>query len=152
MVMIREARADDSRGLASLRATWAAEQDPTTPDDPHFEDAYLNWMEANPRKFFVAEQDNQLIGMLNLLVFQRMPKPGKQASCWVYLGNVYVVPAFRNGGVGGRLVDASIEFSERIRAARMVLSPSSESQSFYRRLGFGPAEELRVRAIQAVRP
>ena len=149
MVMIREARTDDFRGLASLRAIWATEQDPATPDDPHFEDAYLNWMEANPRKFFVAEQGNQLIGMLNLLVFQRMPKPGKEASCWVYLGNVYVLPAFRNGGVGGRLVEASIEFSERICAARMLLSPSSESHSFYRRLGFRPAEELRVRTIQA---
>ena len=78
-------------------------------------------MEANPRKFFVAEQGSQLIGMLNLLVFQRMPKPGKEPSCWVYLGNVYVLPAFRNAGVGGRLVDASIEFSGRIRATLDLL-------------------------------
>ena len=149
MVTIREAGPDDLRRLASLRATWAAEQDPSTPDDPYFEDAYLTWMEANPRKFFVAEQGTQLIGMLNLLVFQRMPKPGKEPSCWVYLGNVYVLPAFRNAGVGGRLVQASVEFSERIRAARMVLSPSSESQGFYQRLGFRPATELRVRCFEA---
>lgn len=68
MVTIREATADDFSGLVRLRAAWASEQDPTTSVDPHFEDAFLSWMEANPRTFFVAEHGNQLVGMLNLLV------------------------------------------------------------------------------------
>ncbi|WP_066294154.1 GNAT family N-acetyltransferase [Arthrobacter sp. B6] len=76
-----------------------------------------------------------------------MPKPGKPASCWVYLGNVFVLPAHRNASTGGRLVEAAIAFSEGIGAARMVLSPSAESQGFYRRLGFHPAEELSMRKL-----
>lgn len=102
-------------------------------------------MDANPRKFFVAERDGQLVGMLNLMIFERMPKPGKEPSRWVYLGNAYVLPEYRNAGIGSRLVQASVEFSQSINAARMVLSPSAESRGFYARLGFQAAEELNVR-------
>src|SRR6478672_11569820 len=144
MLIIRDARPEDRSALVALRATWAAEQDPGLVDDPDFEDVYSGWMDANPRKFFVAEQDGELVGMLNLLVFERMPKPGKEPSCWVYLGNVYVLPAHRNAGIGAGLVQAAIGFARGINAVRMVLSPSSDSRRFYARLGFRPAEELNI--------
>src|SRR6478735_7483188 len=120
MLIIRDERPEDRSALAALRATWAAEQDAGLVDDPDFEDVYSGWMDANPRKFFVAEQDGELVGMLNLLVFERMPKPGKEPSRWVYLGNVYVLPAFRNAGIGGKLVEAAIGFSRDIQAVRIL--------------------------------
>jgi len=144
MLLIREDRPDDLARLAALRSVWAAEQDPGRPDDPEFAATYSDWADANPRKFFVAELDGELVGMLNLLVFERMPKPGKEPSCWVYLGNVYVLPAHRNAGIGAGLVQAAIGFSRGINAVRMVLSPSSDSRRFYARLGFRPAEELNI--------
>ncbi|MET3922682.1 GNAT family N-acetyltransferase [Arthrobacter sp. UYEF20] len=145
MLIVREGCTADAPGLARLRATWAAEQEPACKEDPDFEDNYREWMDANPRKFFVAEREGELIGMLNLMIFERMPKPGKESSRWVYLGNAYVLPEFRNTGIGGRLVQASIQFSQSIKAARMVLSPSAESRGFYARLGFQAAEELNIR-------
>ena len=74
----------------------------------------------------------------------RPPKPGTESSRWVYLGNSYVLPEFRNEGIGGRLVEASIRFAQGIKAVRMVLSPSDESRDFYARLGFEPAGELNI--------
>ncbi|NUU30061.1 GNAT family N-acetyltransferase [Arthrobacter sp. C9C5] len=144
MLIIRDECPEDRAGLAALRATWAAEQEPEPQDDPDFEDIYGGWMDANPRKFFVAEEDGELVGMLNLLIFERMPKPGKPPSRWVYLGNVYVLPDFRNAGIGAQLVQTAVEFSQGINAARMVLSPSPASRTFYARLGFQPADELSV--------
>lgn len=144
MQIVREECTDDRAALADLRATWAAEQEPGLPDDPDFEDPYSGWMDANPRRFFVAEEDGKLVGMLNLLNFERMPKPGKAPSRWVYLGNVYVLPGFRNAGIGSRLVHGGIGFSQGINAARMVPSPSPASRNFYARLGFQPAEELSI--------
>lgn len=144
MLMVREGRPEDTPGLAGLRVAWAAEQDPSLTDDPDFEGTYREWADAHPRTFFVAEQDGELVGMLNLMIFERMPKPGKEPSRWVYLGNAYVLPQFRNAGIGGRLVRASIEFSRDIKAVRMVLSPSPESKSFYARLGFEPAGDLNI--------
>jgi GNAT superfamily N-acetyltransferase len=147
MTTVRESRPSDAPGLAALRATWAAEQRPAHEDDPAFDTVFADWMDANPRKFFVAENDGGLVGMLNLMIFERMPKPGKAASRWVYLGNVYVLPEFRNAGIGGRLVEASIQFSQSVNAVRMVLSPSAESREFYARLGFRSAGELNILAF-----
>lgn len=82
--------------------------------------------------------------MLNLMIFERMPKPGKPASVWVYLANAYVLPAHRNHGVGGSLLDAAVEFARSINAARIVTSPSPAAKGFYARHGFEAAEELAV--------
>jgi predicted N-acetyltransferase YhbS len=142
MVTVREGTADDNPRLAELRAIWAAEQEPAPIEDPDFERVFLEWAKANPRQVFVAEQDGELIGMLNVMVFHRMPKPGKAASCWAYFGNVYVLPQHRNAGIGGQLVRAGIEFSRGIGAARIVLSPSADSRNLYERFGFKPAQEL----------
>ena len=144
MFIIREGRPDDVPGLATLRATWAAEQDPALIDDPAFDAAFREWMTASPRKFFVADYGGELVGMLNVMIFERMPKPATESSRWVYLGNAYVLPEFRNAGIGGKLVDASIRFAQSINAVRMVLSPSDESRDFYARLGFEPAAELNI--------
>jgi GNAT superfamily N-acetyltransferase len=144
MLTVREGTADDNTGLARLRAIWAAEQDPSGEEDPDFKRVFLDWAKANPRQVFVAEEDGELIGMLNVMVFHRMPKPAKAASCWVYFGNVYVLPQHRNAGIGGQLIRAGIEFSRSIGAARIVLSPSAQSRNLYERHGFKPAEELSV--------
>lgn len=130
MFIIREGRPDDVPGLATLRATWAAEQDPAPMDDPTFDAVFMEWMNASPRKFFVADYGGELVGMLNLMIFERMPKPGTESSRWVYLGNAYVLPEFRNAGIGGRLVEASIQFAQGIKAVRMVLSPPTHHAAF----------------------
>jgi len=148
MITIRETVDGDLPALAALRATWAAEQAPaadgTTVDPEAFLAALKRWLEANPRTFFLAEDDGVPVGMLNLMVFERMPKPGKDISRWVYMGNVFVLPDRRNAGIGAQLVEAALAYSREINAVRMLLSPSSESRSFYARLGFVPAEELNV--------
>lgn len=144
MLTIREGRPEDMPGLVTLRTAWAAEQEPALMDDPAFDSTFREWMETSPRKFFVADDDGEPVGMLNLMIFERMPKPGRKSSRWVYLGNVYVLPEFRNAGIGGQLVDASIQFSKSINAVRMVLSPSAESRDLYARLGFEPAGELNI--------
>ena len=118
--------------------------DPERPEPPvDFEGAFGIWLTANPRTFFVAEADagGDLIGMLNLSVFVRMPKPDRAASVWTYLANAYVLPAHRNAGVGAALVEAAVGYSRRLDAARIVASPSPASRAFYARNGFEPAEE-----------
>ena len=87
--------------------------------------------------------------MLNMLVVTRMPRPatggGSHTSQWGYISNVYVQPAHRDRGVGGRLLDAATTYADEHALARVVLSPSERSIPFYRRRGFGPATGLMVR-------
>lgn len=148
MLIIRCANTADTACLIRLRAAWVAEQIGAWIEDPDFESDYRAWQENNARTMFVAELDGTLIGMLNLMVFERMPKPGRKSTCWVYLGNAFVAAEYRNRGVGGQLLEAAVQFSQSIRAARIVLSPSDESQTFYARHGFAPAEELLVRRFE----
>ena len=151
--MIREGTPRDIPALAGLRAAWAGEQQGVQVSaGREYREAFGTWLQMNPRTFFVAEDaaagpgsaEPPLVGMLNLAVFERMPKPGKQASVWVYLANAYVLPAHRNAGVGTELVSAAIRHARRLGAARIVTSPSPASESFYARHGFEPAEELAV--------
>lgn len=149
MLSIRQARATDTPGLIQLRAAWVAEQTGGEPaEDPDFDNSYRTWQAKNERTMFVADLDGTLIGMLNLMVFERMPKPSKKSTCWVYLGNAFVVEDHRNGGVGSMLLDAAIHFSKNIQAARIVLSPSDDSQNFYARRGFEPAQELLIKRFE----
>lgn len=148
MLSIRQARSTDTPSLIRLRAAWVAEQSGEPTEDPDFENAYRTWQAKNARTMFVADLDGTLIGMLNLMVFERMPKPSKKSTCWVYLGNAFVVEDHRNGGVGSMLLDAAIHFSQNIKAGRIVLSPSEDSRTFYARHGFEPAEELLVKRFR----
>ncbi|MGO1517464.1 GNAT family N-acetyltransferase [Arthrobacter rhombi] len=148
MLIVRQSLPTDTSDLIKMRTEWVAEQTIEPIEDPDFASDYLSWEANNPRTMFVADLDGKLIGMLNLMVFERMPKPGKKSSCWVYLGNAFVAEDYRNGGVGGRLMEAAIQFSQGINAARIVLSPSDESQTFYARHGFEPAEELLVKRFE----
>ncbi|UWX97187.1 GNAT family N-acetyltransferase [Arthrobacter zhaoxinii] len=147
--MIREGTPQDVPALARLRAAWTAEAsiEPGCAEPAEeFIEAFRTWLAANPRTFFVAEADagDALIGMLNLSIFERMPKPGRPASVWVYLANAYVLQAHRNAGVGSGLLAAAVGYSRSLGAARIVTSPSPASKDFYARHGFEPAEELAV--------
>jgi len=79
---------------------------------------------------------------MNFVLFERMPRPGPDPGRWGYLANAYVRPDYRNQGIGGRLLDAILAYADDRGFARVVLSPSQRSVPFYRRAGFGPADEL----------
>ena len=117
------------------------------PADPDFEQRFAAWyaQEASRRIIWLAEVDGYVVGMVNLAVFERMPRPGRPASCWGYLGNAFVLAEHRNQGIGQRLLDALLDHADRNGFARVVLSPSERSIPFYHRAGFGAADVLMVR-------
>lgn len=147
MHTIRQATEDDIPALARLRAAWAAEQNSSTIDDPSFEKVFAEWHAANPRVTFVAELNGEVIGMMNLMIFNRMPKPGSTPSCWIYLGNAFVTAENRNGGVGSALMAGVVGYARKIEAVRIVLSPSPRSIEFYGRHGFDAASGLMIRQL-----
>jgi len=83
--------------------------------------------------------------MMNLAIFERMPRPGHEPSRWGYLGNAFILEAYRNQGIGTRLLNAVLGYADENHLARVVLSPSDRSVPFYQRAGFGPADSLMLR-------
>jgi GNAT superfamily N-acetyltransferase len=142
---VRMAGPEDVDLLAALRTAYAEEdQGPT--DDPEFGSRFAGWHvgAAQQRLFWIAEAGSRAVGMLNLSVFERMPRPGRPGSSWGYVGNVFVLAAHRNQGIGARLLDAALAHARRCGFARVVLSPSERAIPFYARAGFRPATSLMV--------
>lgn len=144
--LVRIATAADVPALAALRARWTRERDGQV-DDPDFEQRFGAWYEteASRRITWLAEVAGGPVGMVNLALFERMPAPGRPSSRWGYLGNAFVLEAFRDRGVGRMLLEGLLGYADAAGLARVVLSPSPRSVPFYRRAGFEPADMLLAR-------
>jgi GNAT superfamily N-acetyltransferase len=146
VIVIRQAADTDLPAIARLRSAWTQEQRGAV-DDPSFDDRLAQWYarESGRRLTWLAEAAGEPVGMVNMAVFERMPRPGPDPGRWGYLGNAFVLEAYRNQGIGGRLLDALLAYADDHGFARVVLSPSARSVPFYERAGFRPAESLLLR-------
>jgi GNAT superfamily N-acetyltransferase len=144
---IRIAAWEDRAALAALRRAWTEENDGAPIEDDAYEQRFDEWLEReqHQRVTWVALDGHEPVGMLNLLVYTRMPRPGRETSQWGYLANCFVRPQHRNGGLGARLLATCTAYADERGFARVVLSPSPRSVPFYARGGFEPATSLMVR-------
>ena len=145
MVEVRLARRADAPLVAALRAAWTVEVGGPAAD-PTFADRLCAWWEAEQgrRLTWLAVDGGTPVGMVNLAVFERMPRPGQPPSRWGYLGNAYVPAGRRSQGIGTALLQALLAHARAEGFVRIVLSPSERSLPFYRRAGFEPGTSLLV--------
>lgn len=146
---IRLATAADVGALAALRRAWT-EEDGRGGGDPHFEERFAQWFarEQQRRRTWLAERDGVPVGMLNLVLFDRMPRPSQSATGWAYVSNVFVLAGHRDVGVGRLLLDAAVSYAQERGLDRVVLHPSTRSIPFYRRAGFDTADSLMLRSFE----
>jgi GNAT superfamily N-acetyltransferase len=147
-IVIRRAGDADLTAITALRSEWTLEWDGAAAD-PGFARRFAEWFEreSERRITWLAEVDGRAVGMMNLAVFDRMPRPGEPPSSWGYLANAFVLPAYRDRGIGGKLLGALLGYADAHRFARVVLSPSQRAIPFYERAGFAPANSLLLRAL-----
>jgi GNAT superfamily N-acetyltransferase len=140
---VRRADAEDVPALAALRRAWTEEQHGEVVDHG-FEARFAEWFatESGRRVAWIASVDDHPVGMLNLAVFTRMPRPGVAPSRWGYIANVFVLARHRDAGVGRLLVDEATAYAREEDLVRLVLSPSPRSVPFYERAGFATTDRL----------
>ena len=92
--MIRRAEFADLAAIIELRREWTREEHGDIAD-PDFEENLTAWFgrEWSRRIVWLAEEGGRPVGMMNLAVYERMPRPGRALSRWGYLGNVFVLAA-----------------------------------------------------------
>jgi GNAT superfamily N-acetyltransferase len=153
---IRECGPADVPVLAHLRHALAEEQAGEAVEDADFARRFADWFEreSNQRITWLAEVASRPVGMLNLLVFTRMPRPRvadqpSRATQWGYIANAYVEAHHRDRGIGAALLAAATRYADRRGFARLLLSPSERSIPFYERAGFETATSLLVRTNPA---
>jgi GNAT superfamily N-acetyltransferase len=98
---------------------------------------------------WLADEGGRPAGMMNLAIYERMPRPGRALSRWGYLGNVFVRAAYRNRGIGSQLVSTALNYADQNGFARVVLSPTERSIPLYEGAGFGPAPARMLRTPTA---
>jgi GNAT superfamily N-acetyltransferase len=127
----------DGLAIASLRRAWTAE-DHGDVEDEGFEARFLDWYERESarRITWLAEVAGEPVAMMNLAVFERMPRPGRDVGAWAYLANAFVLAPYRNQGIGGLLLSALLAHADAHGYVRVVLRPSERSIPFYDRAGF----------------
>jgi GNAT superfamily N-acetyltransferase len=147
--LIRRAEHADLSAIVQLRREWTREEHGDIAD-PGFEENLAAWFarEWSRRIMWLAEVGGRPAGMMNLAIYERMPRPGRALSRWGYLGNVFVLAAYRNRGIGSQLVSAALNYADENGFARIVLSPTERSIPLYERAGFGPADALMLRTPQ----
>ena len=152
MTLIRIAGAEQSDldALIGLRRAWNEENAGGPIPDEQFDRNFEAWwrQEQGRRTFFLAEAEDggtgEAIGMANVLRYERMPTAGEPRTWWAYVGNVFVLPRYRNAGVGQQLMEALEAWARDNGADHLRLSPSDESRRFYARLGFRPSPVVQL--------
>lgn len=93
----------------------------------------------------VALNDGALAGTGSI----KLAEPGTKPDLSPWLGGMYVKPAFRNVGVGARIVRALEAKAAELGATSMYLS-ADKARSFYQRLGWTEVERVRPYGIKEV--
>ena len=134
---------------AAERAAEGSAEGASDTADPEFAGRFASWFdhESEQRTFWLAEGAGRPVGMLNLLVVRRMPRPGHVDRAWGYLGNLYVLPERRRQGVGTLLVDAALGEAMHRGLVRLVLHPNAGSLPFWRSRAFSETGDLWVREL-----
>ena len=154
--LIRIADLADGPAVAALRRAWTAEDHPAgghpagdqgDSADDDYEARFLDWYarESDHRINWLAELAGQPVAMMNLLIFERMPRPGLETGTWGYLANAFVLAAHRNRGIGTALLTTVIAYADGHGYLRIVLRPTEDAIPFYLRAGFFPDGGFLVR-------
>jgi GNAT superfamily N-acetyltransferase len=148
-VTIRPATDADKAGIRGMRWAWLEENDGHPVDDTGFADVFDEWwaLEAGHRRFWVAEVDGGLIGMVSVVTMRRMPQPGRTVAGWGYVHQMYVRPEHRNAGVGAELLAAAAATCRDEGFQHLLLHPTERAVPFYAREGFVPADFLLTRDL-----
>jgi GNAT superfamily N-acetyltransferase len=139
VIAVRVCGDGDVATIVALRRAWNEEDSGGPIDDAGFEARLAAWIDAerSKRTFFVAEVGGVAIGMANVLRYDRMPAAGRaSAGWWGYVGNVFVLPAHRDAGVGALLMAHILEWARANGYERLRLAPSDRAKPFYERLGY----------------
>ena len=143
---VRRARPEDAPLLARLRYEFRTELDPPTEDEAAFVERCSAWMADQLERqvwcCWLAVLDEVAVGTLWLQLIEKLPNPVGHRDFHGYVSSVYVVPRYRNTGVGSALLQACIDEAEARKLDALFLWPTDRSRPLYQRHGFSVSEDL----------
>lgn len=111
-----------------------------TPDEEGRSAEYIKEVIENPyREIFIAEKDDEIAGLAEVLIAKSQPFSVKKDIRWVALDNLVVSSRYKKLGIGSMLVDCVIDWAEDWNINRIelkVYEKNEEAFSFYINKGF----------------
>lgn len=144
---LRRARPADALPLARLRWEFRAAQDRPNEGRARFVRRCAAWMRAALARrtawvAWVASDGATIVGHVWVGVVEKIPNPVAEAERHAYVTNVYVAPAHRGAGLGGRLMAAALAWCDAHAIDSIVLWPTAKSRRLYGRHGFAAPPTL----------
>jgi len=142
MVLIRPATPGDAGDLAALRYEFRAGRKSAVEPRDSFVSRCAKWMagrlshEAAGWRCWIARDEPSPVGHVWLLAIDKIPNPVAERETHGYVTNLYVRPAFRGQGTGGRLLREALAWCRSNGVDAVILWPTPESRSLYARHGF----------------
>jgi ribosomal protein S18 acetylase RimI-like enzyme len=142
-VRIRACTPDDIEGVIALERLWEQEDIAYGDFNPMSREAYVAFLERFPAYFLVAESDGQLVGYIHASVQRDNPVeviPAQEP--YVAIEDIYVQPDYRDGDIGGALLERIFEIARQEGTQRFTVGTRSKETdrilTFYRSHGFIP--------------
>ena len=145
---IRVAVVRDAPALARMRYVFRCELGTPAEAEAAFVARCTDWMlkrlgdEDSRWLCWVAEEGGVIVGNLWLQRLEKLPNPVAEPEEHAYVTNVYVVPEWRDAGVGALLLEAALAWCRRSDVDAVLLWPSARSRRFYERYGFSARDDL----------
>jgi ribosomal protein S18 acetylase RimI-like enzyme len=90
----------------------------------------------------VEKEDGSLGGCMYLQCVDKVPSPGSLQEAWGYVTNAFISPELRGAGIGKSLLSLLIDTGRERNLELLLVWPSEEATSFYRRAGFRSVLEV----------
>lgn len=145
---VRSATPGDAERLARLRYEFRAAEDPAVEDRDRFVERCREWMRQQLRpgcdrwRCWVVEPDGRIRGHVWVHLFPKVPNPADEAERHAYLTNMFVEPELRGRGLGTALLETALDWCRDRALDSLILWPTEDSRSLYRRVGCEPSDGL----------
>lgn len=147
-ISVREAQPGDEERLSRMRYEFRAAEDPAMEPQDDFLDRCSMWMRARLDseeerwRCWVAEDGSRIVGHVWMQLVPKIPNPTREAEMHAYLTNNYVEPERRDGGIGSALLQAAVGWCRQEDIDSVILWPTDDSRSLYRRFGFERTDDV----------
>ncbi len=128
------------RRVAELRWDGEVRDDPGPAETRgHFVDSFQQWgadHDASHLCLVGVDPDDDVVAFGFVALTPRVPSPSVATRRSADIQTVFVVPALRNSGIGGRLIDLLVGLAREQGAEHVTVHSSPGAVTAYERAGF----------------
>ena len=153
-IEIRLASESDAETLARLRYELRSASHEVIENEETFLARCAAWMNERLRQgscwqCWIAEQQTVAVGAVWAQLVEKIPNPIAEPEHYVYLTNFYVREAYRDQGLGAKLLTVVLDWARSHHAQMIILWPTERSKSFYLRHGFSFVDDAMTLSIKS---